>query len=85
MPPAEIREVVEGYGGLIRSTLEEILGESLDDDNWTLAQLGVTRGGIGVRDPKKHASAAYLASFTSTAGLAALIWDGFDPLDRGGL
>ena len=46
------------------------MGDELQDRNWDLAQLGVAHGGLGIRDPVRHAGAAYLASVTKTQELS---------------
>ena len=65
----------------MRTCLSTIVQEVIPDANWKLAQLGVSNGGIGWRDPSFHAEAAYVAAFTCSATLCQTIWENYDPRD----
>ena len=47
----------------IRSALCHLIGRSLSDDDWRLASLGITAGGLGARSAAEHAPAAYVPAF----------------------
>ena len=49
----------------IRSALCHFVGRPLSDDDWRLASLGITAGGLGARSAAEHAPAAYVASFSA--------------------
>ena len=66
VPPALRLQAVQAFSVEVRRALEGALGESLSEQSWTLAQMGVARGGLGIRDPVRHAGAAYLASLGQT-------------------
>merc|ERR1712194_246019 len=72
MPPAIIGPVLKDYGDMLKHCMTSIVQENIPDASWTLAQLGISNGGIGMRDPRLHAEAAYLAAFTAGATLAHL-------------
>ena len=81
MPP------VVKYDGLlaadtdIRSAIGRLVGAPLSDDDWRLASLGISSGGIGARSACEHVPAAYVGSFPACRDLCAAIWPAFDPLD----
>jgi hypothetical protein len=54
------------------------------DRCWTLAQLSIQHGGLGIRDPSRHASAAYLASLLQTRALCKRLDIQFDEDDACG-
>ena len=79
-------DALQSFGGELRRCLEAIVGDTLPDRSWSLAQLGVKRGGLGIRDPVRHASAAYLGSLLQTRDLCCKIDPGYDVDDvTGGL
>ena len=61
-----------------------MLGTSLPEPGWRLAQLGLAKGGLGLRDPSRHAGAAYVASVTKSFSLCQRIDSNFDPADADG-
>ena len=65
----------------IRGVLGRLVGSPLSDDDWRLASLGISAGGIGARSAREHAPAAYVASLSATAALSARIWSSFDEYD----
>ena len=65
----------------IRLALGRLVGSPLSDDDWRLASLGITSGGVGARSAREHAPAAYVASFNACRDLCCVIWPSFDPLD----
>ncbi len=69
VPPDAHRTALAHFGKALRTELEHMLGEAIPDRAWLLAQLGLTHGGLGIRDPCAHAPAAYLASLASTPDL----------------
>jgi hypothetical protein len=46
-----------------------MLGDPLSDRSWTVAQLSIQHGGLGIRDPARHSSAAYFVSLIQTRSL----------------
>ena len=48
-----------------RSARGRLLGAPLSDDDWRLASLGITSGGIGARSASEHAPAACVGSFSA--------------------
>ena len=65
----------------IRLALGRLIGSPLSDDDWRLASLGITSGGVGARSAREHAPAANVASFAACRDLCSVIWPSFDPLD----
>ena len=65
----------------IRSALGRLIGAPLSDDDWRLASLGISSGGIGARFAREHAPAAYVGCFSACRDLCSAIWPAFDPLD----
>ena len=84
VPPALHRQALAECGIALRRCLETIVGDSLPERCWDLAQLGIIQGGLGIRDPARHAPAAYLASFSQTRELCGSIDSGYDPHDADG-
>ena len=62
------REGLEEYANNMRKALESIARRPVDERGWGQAQLGIVEGGLGLRDPRRHAPAAYLASTRGTRG-----------------
>ena len=52
----------------------------LSDDDWRLASLGITAGGLGAKCAAEHAPAAYVASLFACRYLCGLLWADFGPL-----
>ena len=65
----------------IRSAIGRLVGAPRSDDDWRLAFLGISSGGIGARSACEHAPAAYVGSFSACRDLCAAIWPAFDSLD----
>ena len=57
------RDAIDEYSGHMRRALESIMQRPVDERAWAQAQLGIAEGGLGLRDPSKHAPAAFLASW----------------------
>ena len=53
----------------------------LSSDDWRLASLGISAGGIGARSAQEHAPAVHVAGLSATAALSARIWPAFDEYD----
>ena len=64
-----------------RSAIGRLVGPPLSDDDWRLASLGFSSGGIGARSACEHAPAADVGSFSACRDLCAAIWPAFDPFD----
>ena len=58
--------------------------DSLHQRSWALAQLGIAQGGLGVRDPARHAPAAYFASLQQSRELCGRLDLGFEADDASG-
>ena len=84
VPPSAHGQVLHDFGNDLRSTLEDLVGDFLPERCWSLAQLGITHGGLGIRDPGKHAAAAYVASVAQARGLCQAVDESFDPADTAG-
>ena len=72
------------FSGDIRRALEQLIGDSVPENSWNQAQLGIASGGLGLRCVHQHAPAAYLASIISSKSLALTIDPAFDPTDAAG-
>src|SRR5215471_17698081 len=57
----------------LRRCVARITNTDLSDDQWTQASLPVKAGGLGIRSAVQLAPSAYLAAFSSSAELQALI------------
>jgi len=78
--------MLASFATQLRFTLEDVVGDHILDRSWSLAQLSVKHGGLGIRDPVLHAPAAFLGSLGQTQGLYVKIDPDFDSLDGcGGL
>ena len=84
MPPALHRGALSACGQLLRRGLEHRSDSKFSESSWGLAQLGVANGGLGLRDPERHAGLAYVASVTQTRKLCKRIDSGFDEADAAG-
>ena len=58
VPPSLHSDALAQYGSALRKGLEQLVGDILPDRCWALAQLGMAHGGLGIRDPARHAPAA---------------------------
>ena len=83
-PPQLHSESLKRFGIGLRSALDGLLGDSIPDHSWELAQLGLSHGGLGLRDPVRHAPAAYLASLAQNKDLCMRIDSNFDADDTSG-
>jgi hypothetical protein len=81
VPPELHTEALQTFQGDLRKALEQLVGEALPDRSWALAQLGIVHGGLGIRDPVRHAGAAYLGSLAHTRVLCGRMDPHFDPED----
>ena len=84
VPPCLHRPALSEFGTRLRRSLEGIVGDTLPERSWALAQLGILQGGLGIRDPVAHAPAAYVASLLQTSELCAQIDGRFDIDDPDG-
>ena len=84
VPPALHKVACASFSNRLRHTLEAIVGDTVPDRSWDLAQMAVVNGGIGLRDPVKHAGAAYLGSLAQTQRLCTAIDKEFDVTDATG-
>ena len=84
-PPNLHREALQLFSADLRSGLEVLAEAELSDQAWLQAQLGILKGGIGLRDPERHAPAAYASSVWSCQNLCKRIDPGFDLSTDGGL
>ena len=84
MPPSLHRGALAAYGQLLKQGLEHVAGAELEERSWHLAQLGLAKGGLGVRDPGRHAAGAYIASLAQTRDLCQRIDSAFDVTDAAG-
>ena len=84
VPPVLHRSALSEFGARLRIALEHLAGGKLPERSWRLAQLAVIQGGLGIRDPVRHAASAYLASFLASRDLCCCIDPHFDPGDRDG-
>ncbi len=87
VPPALHRSALQSFSASLRGALTSVVGEIVMEDRcWELAQLNVQSGGIGLRAPDRHATAAYWASLVSSRELCCAVDPGFDITDAcGGL
>ena len=65
----------------VRDALGRLVGSPLSADDWRLASLGSSAGGIGARSVQEHAPAACIAGLSATAALSTRIWSAFDEYD----
>ena len=79
-PDVHLRGLCDADGD-IRSALCHLIGRSLSDDDWRLASLGITAGGLGARSAAEYAPAAYVASFCACRDVCGLLSTDFDHLD----
>ena len=85
VPPELHETALDAFEQNLRGALEQLTGDTLPERSWLLAQLDITHGGIGIRDPVRHAPAAYLASLSATNVPCGRTDAGFDPgNDHGG-
>ena len=68
----------------IRHSLGRLIGDSLADEAWRIATIGVANGGLGARSASEHAPAAYVSSLAQSQDLSTLIWPAFDEFDLDG-
>ena len=84
VPPNLHREALQLFSADLRSGLEVLAEAELSDQAWLQAQLGILNGGIGLRDPERHAPAAYVSSVWSCQNLYKRSDPGFDLSTGGG-
>ena len=80
-PPALHRAALTKFELALRRALEHLVGDLLPDRCWSLAQLSLVHGGLGIRSPARHAPAAHLASLSQTANLCNRIDPSFEAAD----
>ena len=68
-PSVSTVEIWKNFTGSSRQVLSRILGQNLSDLEWNQAKLPVSMGGLGLRSPADHASAAYLSSIIQARDL----------------
>ena len=78
-----VEEVFQEFDGLLKESVESLLGSPLSDSAWRQAQLCTSQGGLGLRSASLHADAAFLASVTGTWELCQAMdpqhaWEGSD-------
>jgi hypothetical protein len=66
VPPKAHREALEEYGAQVWRCLDEMMQKPCDERGWKQAQINIAEGGMGLRNPGRHAGAAYVASVRST-------------------
>ena len=84
VPPALHIGAMTAFRQALRQALEDLVGDGLPERSWEVAQLSIANGGLGIRDPVRHAGAAYLGSLAHTTDLCAAIDNHFDPSDSAG-
>ena len=60
--PRELAPSYESFDGLLRDSLNSLLGTQVDESQWMQASLPVSMGGLGLRNALPHAAGAYLVS-----------------------
>ena len=65
--PGEHAPSYEAFDGLLRDSLNSLLGTQVDDSQWLQASLPVSMGGLGLRNAVPHASGAYLVSLAHSS------------------
>lgn len=73
MKKKRFRSALSQLEDFYRSLLQDILNIDLTDDQWILASLPVSLGGVGVRSPVHLARVSYASSLSSTADLCRTI------------
>ena len=81
VPPALITAALSDFDAATRETASVLASGQLPDYSWSLAQLPVSKGGLGLRASSLHSAAAFLGSFRATFELCQLVDPGFDPGD----
>ena len=64
--PLAHQDFWSSFDEMIRDSLNHILGSSLNDAQWSQAQLPVSMGGLGFRSALLHSSGAYIASIQAS-------------------
>ena len=62
-------ELWKVFDCLVRDTLTNILGSTVDDLAWAQSQLPVAMGGLGLRSAEEHSASAYISSVLSIEAL----------------
>ena len=78
VPPCLAKQILSKHHRRVREHIESLVGQGVSEEAWSLAGLGIARGGLGLRDLGEHSAAAYVASVRQTTLLAAQILD-IDP------
>ena len=69
-PDQSTRAAFRRFDENVRNCFEECLGLETTDESWRQAQLGLRRGGFGLRSLERHASAAFIASYVGSVDLS---------------
>lgn len=83
-PPTLHINALQTFARTIRTALEHIIGEGLPEHCLNLAQLSVSKGGLGLRDAHTHAPAAFLASVMQSESFCKRVGPLFDISDSDG-
>jgi hypothetical protein len=78
-PGKHLQTLLAGFDSQRRQTLEALLADTLSEDQWQQAQLGINEGGLGMQDAKSLASAAFVASIRSTRRSVRELLDNTNP------
>ena len=65
--PSDVATSYEAFDGLLRDSLNALLGTQVDDLHWMQASLPVSMGGLGLRNALPHAAGAYLVSLAHSS------------------
>jgi hypothetical protein len=84
VPPSAHADALASFGTHLCAALGALSGDSLSDRSWSLAQLGLVHGGLGIRDPSLNALSAYLSSLSQAAPLCSKLDAAFDSDDTSG-
>ena len=67
--PTQHQDLWATFDDMIRDTLNQILGSSINDKQWGQAQLPVAMGGLGLRGAVDHSAGAYVSSVNASESL----------------
>ena len=71
--PRDAAPSYEAFDGLLRDSLNSLLGTQVNHRQWIQASLPVSMGGIGIRNASPHAAGAYLVSLAHSLPLMQTI------------
>ena len=69
------------FASALRRATALLASQSLEERSWEFVQLGIARGGLGLRGPTCHAAACSVASLLQARALRSPIDPGFVPSD----